>query len=532
MSHNYKLLIYIFLILISTLFRILWIGNIPYGLNWDETAYGYNAYSIMLTGKDEWGVKYPMYLKSFGEYKPAALSYMYIPVFRLFGESNLSIRVVPAILGIVSILFLYGFMLKITNNNTLSFLTALIVAISPWHIHFSRAALDPIISFAFMVAGLYFFISERKFFQILAGLSFGLSMYTYNSSRFFVPVMLIIYFLVFFRKNLKTEIIKKWLAISSIILIGGVILWQTVFGVAGIHAKFLLITNEPYIAVKTNNLYDGCQKAHLPLCRIITNRRLILTGEILKHYLMHFQTDFLFFDRNTPTTSFPDYGNLLIICLPFLIIGLFNMQRYNKQINIFFVSWLLLAPIPASLTNDIPHSGRTLIALPAFAYFIALGLVFTLAFAKKHKCYKVAIIIIITSFLINISFYVKDYALLYKQDSEYFWQGYFQDVIPFVWKQRENYRSIYFNDEYANPFIFFAWYNKIDPSLVQKEKNRLSIANIQFISQEKILEKTVTEKNSLFVSTSKLDKLSLLEQFYSLSIYQTAKTWFYIYSNN
>ncbi len=532
MSRNNKLFTYIFLILISAFFRILWIGSIPYGLNWDETAYGYNAYSLMLTGKDEWGVKNPMYLKSFGEYKPAALSYMYIPVIRLFGESNFSIRIVPAILGIVSILFLYAFMLRVTNNNILSFLTALIVAISPWHIHFSRAALDPIISFAYMSAGFYFFVTERKFFQILAGLSFGLSMYTYNSSRFFVPVILLIYFLVFFRKNLKKEIIKKWLAITLIILTGGVILWQTVYGVAGIHAKFLLITNEPYIAVKTNNLYDGCQKAHLPLCRIISNRRLVLAGEILKHYLIHFQTDFLFFDRNSPTTSFPNYGNLLVICLPFLIIGLFNMKGFNNKINIFFVSWLFLAPIPASLTNDIPHAGRTLIALPAFAYFITLGLVFTLAFAKKYKFYKVAIIIIIASFLINISFYIKDYALLYKQDSEYFWQGYFQDVIPFVWQQRENYRSIYFNDEYANPFIFFAWYNKIDPSLIQKENNRLSISNIQFVSQEKIMEKVLTEENSLFISTSKLDKLRLIKQFYSLSIYQPAKTWFYIYSKN
>ena len=67
------------LIVIAGFLRIYKIATVPPGLNQDETAIGYNAYSILVTGRDEWGEKYPLYFKSFGDYKLPIYIY-YIPI--------------------------------------------------------------------------------------------------------------------------------------------------------------------------------------------------------------------------------------------------------------------------------------------------------------------------------------------------------------------------------------------------------------------------------------------------------------------
>ena len=59
---------------------------------------------IMLSGKDEWGQKFPLFLQSFGDYKPALLSYIQIPFVWLLGLNISSVRLPVAILGVVSIL--------------------------------------------------------------------------------------------------------------------------------------------------------------------------------------------------------------------------------------------------------------------------------------------------------------------------------------------------------------------------------------------------------------------------------------------
>ena len=510
-----RVLILGLLLVISLFFRLIWISKIPYGLNWDENAYAYNAYSLFLTGKDELSGQFALYFRSFGDYKPALASYMLVPLFSIFGPSDLSVRLLPAILGTLGITCFYQFMRRITNNLA-GLITAVVMTLSPLYMHFSRAVMDPIVGLSFLLFGLLLLTYKSLISQIGAALFLILSMYSYNSSRFFVPAIVTIYLLVISKNSLMLTIKKYWLFLSLLIFLGSIIIFQTLFGLAGSRMRFLLLSNEPYIAVETNKHYDSCVKADLPLCRIIANRRIILAREITKNYLLHFQPDFLFFNRNYPTTSYPEYGNLLLITLPFLIIGFFTMNRYNKKINIFFLVWLLLAPIPSAITNDVPHPGRFLNGLPALSYFISLGFITVINSVKELKNKKRLIYVILSVFIINFLFYIKDYALIYKQDSEYYFQGFFREVIPYVWNKRDDYSQIYFSKEYADPYIFFAWINKVNPYLIQKDKNRNSINNIHFVPSNQIamlFNKKIP--SSLFVSNKKLSAGHLVKEFKS-----------------
>src|SRR3990167_8496580 len=101
---------YFFLLLIivgASILRLWQLGNVPISPDWDEVALGYNAYSILQTGKDEYGEFMPIILRSFDDYKPALYAYCIIPFIKLFGLSTFSIRLPSAITGVLMIIGIY-----------------------------------------------------------------------------------------------------------------------------------------------------------------------------------------------------------------------------------------------------------------------------------------------------------------------------------------------------------------------------------------------------------------------------------------
>ncbi len=70
------------IILLAFILRIFMVWKIPPSLNWDEVSIGYNAYSILETGKDEWGAFMPLHFRAFGEFKLPVHIYASIPGMR------------------------------------------------------------------------------------------------------------------------------------------------------------------------------------------------------------------------------------------------------------------------------------------------------------------------------------------------------------------------------------------------------------------------------------------------------------------
>ena len=79
----------------------------PPSLNWDEASISYNAYSILNTGRDEWGKLLPVHFKSYGEYKLPAQVYASIPGIAIFGLNEFGVRITPVIYGTLTVLLLF-----------------------------------------------------------------------------------------------------------------------------------------------------------------------------------------------------------------------------------------------------------------------------------------------------------------------------------------------------------------------------------------------------------------------------------------
>ncbi|MDP2860679.1 MAG: glycosyltransferase family 39 protein, partial [bacterium] len=148
--------------------RIVGILTVPSGLNADEAAIGYNAYSLLETGKDEYGAAFPLVFKSFGDYKPGIYFYLTMPFVKVFGLTELAVRLPSIILGSFTTLIVYFLAKELLMRPAIVFMALL--AISPWHLHFSRGGWETNLATFFITAGAYLFLRARrtKSFKIMA----------------------------------------------------------------------------------------------------------------------------------------------------------------------------------------------------------------------------------------------------------------------------------------------------------------------------------------------------------------------------
>lgn len=103
---NYKILLFA-IVIIAFLLRFIDLGKVPNGLNVDEVAFGYNAYSIAKTARDENGKFLPLVFESYGDFKPPIYVYLTVIPVSIFGLNEFSVRFISALTGVLSVLVAY-----------------------------------------------------------------------------------------------------------------------------------------------------------------------------------------------------------------------------------------------------------------------------------------------------------------------------------------------------------------------------------------------------------------------------------------
>ena len=132
----------ILIIILAFVVRVLQINSFPPSLNWDEASLGYNAYSILKTGRDEWGSRWPLIFRAYGDYKLPVYIYLSIPFIAIFGLNALSIKLISIISGTVLVYIVYLTVKKLSKSQKIALVSALLIAFSPWSIFLSRIALE------------------------------------------------------------------------------------------------------------------------------------------------------------------------------------------------------------------------------------------------------------------------------------------------------------------------------------------------------------------------------------------------------
>ncbi len=414
-------------VILAAVLRFYQLGTNPPSLYWEEAALGYDAYSILTTGKDFHGHPWPLTaFESFGDWKPSLYFYTAVPSVAFFGLTPLAVRFPSALFGTLTVLLVY-FLVK---DKRVGLAAAALLAISPWHLQLSRAGFEANLGLFLLVLGWWW------------SPALVLSMYAYHANRILAPLL----FLVF---AVSGRIKKVWLNGLVFFVLALPLLVQ--FNSSVIKQRFAetsaLASLEPIL--KSNRLI--AEDSNAWWARVLHHRFWHYKNIIAAHYLDHFDFDFLFLkgDAN-PRHSIQLVGGLFLIQLPLIIFGL----RRNWPL----LTWLFLAPLPAAITLATPHALRSLAMLIPLTIFSAYGLM------KLPKKY-LALICFVLAF--EVSRYLVGYYRDYPKTYSHEWQHGYEQMINIVKERQDQYQQIFITRELGRPSVYYWFYTQTDPQSVQ-----------------------------------------------------------------
>ncbi|MDD3532181.1 MAG: glycosyltransferase family 39 protein [Candidatus Shapirobacteria bacterium] len=469
---------YLLLILtLASFLRFFRLDRVPPSLNWDETAIAYNAYSILQTGKDEWGEPWPLLgFESFGEYKLPLFIYATIPGVWLFGLTEFGTRFMPALFGVIGVFLTYIFTKELFKNKALAFLSAFILAIDIWHLQITRAAFEAGLAQLFLLLSIFFLYRTQKkpYFLVWSFLFACLSVYTYNSSRIFVPLFFAAVFL--FNRGL---FLKNKKALILAVLTAALFAWPLIlnFKTPIIQGRYDLISiqGDPGFVLRINDARGHLWQAGWPdpLARLIHNKATHYFFVFGKNYLAHFSPNFLFVEGAEHTQqSIPGLGQFMIIFAPFLAWGAFLLSKKlvrEKSLPAWLLfAQILVSPVAAATTmNSIPHALRTFCALPAWQIIIAYGLWDCWQRVGKTKFKTTALGLFFLLLSLNFGYYLKQYYFVYPASRAKDWQYGHKEAVAFAWKNKNDYDKVFFTRHYGEPYIFFLFHSRYSPQEYQ-----------------------------------------------------------------
>ncbi len=477
-------------LLIGGIFRSINFTENPVSLNIDEVSFGYNAYSISQTLRDENGVFLPLSFRSTGDYKNPVPTYLMVLPVKLFGLNEFSVRLQNVVIGTLSILVFYFLFLSLTQNRRIALVGAFLSSISAWHIYFSRYAYEGLIATTLISLAVIFLLKifQSKIYPIfLSALLFTLSMYTYYTPRIFVPILIISFLLINYKK-LKAHYKKILLFFFLCFIFALPLVYNSIFGQDSARLKMVFIGNDVEFVrnVALDNLYYQQDLppnlSSLNPLTFITNENLLLFFFWIQRYLNYFDPGFLFFNGlNMTLPATIGLGLLYLFELPFLVIGLFEILKGKVRNGGFILAWIVLAFFPASITNNEFNAGRALIAIPALLLVISIGVNIFLSFVKKYKSVSLRTTIFLTCGLIII-FSLIHVFIIFKVHYPYtrgedFMEGTKESILYALQNQDkyqeiilDPYRGVRAGDVYNIPDVYLLFYSKFDPAAFQRIK--------------------------------------------------------------
>lgn len=477
MKQRVFLILFTLILVAGAWLRLAGITQFPPSLYWEEVALGYDAYSILETGKDHHGHSFPIVaFESFGDWKPSLYFYALVPFIKLFGLTELAVRLPSALSGIAIVIgvgVLARQFAQKKNKNILQLIVMGVTAISPWAVQFSRAGWEVNLATALILWGVVLFMKglngkrQQIWFLISSVILLSLSMYAYHAARMIAPLLGLGLAILWLRKNRKNWSQLFIPSLVALILVGPLILS---LGKSQTTQRFAetSIFSDSTIIQESNSRIE--RAGHTFLSRIIYHRYLLFGREILVNFFDHFQADFLFVSGdNNPRHSTQYTGTFYYLESIFLILGAYALFSRKIKYRWFLLWWLVIGVLPAALTKTTPHALRILPTLPVWMVLIGLGIEESLELFKKYR--KLLIILILSVYLIELTMFWQFYAKVYPGLYAHEWQfGYKEEMLEIEAQRQKNPDEIMtVSREKGRPAMYYWFYTQTDPREVQAE---------------------------------------------------------------
>lgn len=439
------------ILLTSIFFRFFDINNNPAGMHADEASQGYNAYSLLNTGKDMFGKSFPILFRANGSFQPPIYTYLSIVPVYVFGNTIFAIRFISGLTGVLLVILVFLITRKYeailrNQRDKFALVAAFIFATAPWAVHFSRLAVEANVALLIFILGAYLCylsLNRTRWFPF-AAMILGISTHAYYSERI-IAVLFLPIFIIVFRKILLKN--KKNLFIGLFIF---------------------ALTQIPHLYILTT----GALTKRLDQVSFIGNGSVLSVAiEFVRHYLSYFSPRNLFFDSsNNLARSGPDlsvFYDWYIIPFLFGISRLYQDRKYN--ITKILLILIMISPLPAAITGDLFYPLRTLEYLFVITVVISLG-IWDIWLKIKNNIVKYTIFFGLLIYSV-VSLYISSLVLFKFEEAHNYGYSYIQlvDQLKGIIKQKIIIDS---SGRAGGIGTKLAYLNKINPTTVQDELSK------------------------------------------------------------
>lgn len=462
--------------LLGFILRIWKIDQYPPSLLWDEVSIGYNAFSLLKTGRDEWNNTFPLFFTAFGEYKLPLYIYLTLINMLFVGFNPLAVRLASVLSGTLLIPLTYLIALKMTDNKITALFSSFLVAFSPWTIMFSRIGIEGNLACTLFAFGILFLLkwqetNELKF-PLLTAFFFGFALHSYNASRVMIPILTC----VIFFKVIKRCKIKSFVVYSLFL---GLFILPVLNQIASGAGLIRFQQESTSMFLSESAILQGNAYLHWPslFVKLIFSQPLVFFYTFLRNIGNVFNPFYLFVNGNgcLPEYCFPGHGFLLTIVAPFMAVGIL-VSIIGRDLKLkYLLYWFLAGFIPAAMTFNPYQPIRSILTLPTPMILSAIGFVwlfdrFKSLFSKNNKYYLFPLIILII-YLVNFvnwwNLYWNEYV---KQNSSRMQYGY-RELVVKLKELYPYYDKIFITWNYGEPHEFILYWWPWDPARYHQDKN-------------------------------------------------------------
>ena len=221
--------------------------TIPPALFGDEVDVGYQAYSLWETGRDLTGRFMPFYLKSLSEFRTPLYIYSAVPFVAIFGLTEWGVRLPAVFWGLISLSGIFLLTRKLFHEKV-ALIAMFLAAISPWHLQYSRASFEVTMLLSFIIFGVYFFILglARNRFYIFSAILLISGIYIYSTAVVFVPLLLLLLALVYWKEIIRTKTKTLTLVILTVFILMIPVILSMVTGIIKINTVRIYFDDPRY----------------------------------------------------------------------------------------------------------------------------------------------------------------------------------------------------------------------------------------------------------------------------------------------
>lgn len=470
MKHRYKILIAILVAAVFFRFFLLW--SVPPSPSLDEVSIGYNAYSILKTGMDEYGTKFPLILRAYDDYRPALYVYLVIPWVWILGLSTIAVRMPSVILSVITVYLTYlitGLLAR--KNQQIPLVAAFLLAISPWHVYISRLGHEANLGLALTVGAIYLFLAgvykRRKGLLAASLVCFGISLYGYQSQKVVMP-MLIAGFGILYVPYLKKRIKEVIIGFVCLLVLGGSVLYISRNPESLIRIyKTSEFSLDNALYMSYINRYERAKREGDVIGQLINHRRVIQFTMVGENVMRHMNPIWLLGGTSREQHKAPYVGLLYPWEGILLILGVLYCIRAKRwRLLALMGLWIFSAVVPASIASGAPHAMRFYTSLPAWQILSAFGLTYALGAIKILRIRRIATGLTIVVVIASGIYFARQYFVVFPRMHSGSFQYALSNALLDVIRTGSAYDHIVVTNEdngYQS-YMFYLFHTRFDPA--------------------------------------------------------------------